>query len=120
MERSSDHYRLSADFVVRFTVMQAVSAAWTPRRTVWRRFCAFWTRISSEDLHPGVTALTLRGDKTQTNYYFIKPLSLSQPKSSDLEMMLSWLVMVRICSTMRDSSTVHCLSRQWLVITLIN
>lgn len=50
---------------VRTTVMQAVSAAWTPRRTVWRRFCAFFTRISSDDLHPGVTALTLSKDKVK-------------------------------------------------------
>lgn len=45
---------------VLFTVKQAVSAAWTPFRTVRRRFCVFFTRISSDDLQPGVTELTLR------------------------------------------------------------
>lgn len=46
-----------------FTVMQAVSAARTPLSTVWRRFWAFFTRISSDDLHPGVTAFTLKIEK---------------------------------------------------------
>lgn len=115
------HHQGFVRFVI-FTVMQAVSAAWTPRRTVWSKFCAFFTRISSDDLHPGVTALTLSDDKTQENCQtpFHSFISGVQFLSSDLEMMLSWLVMVRICSTMRESSTVHCLSRQWVAITLIN
>lgn len=52
------------------TVMQAVSAAWTPLSTVWRRFCAFFTRISSDDLHPGVTAFTLTKGRTNGNIHF--------------------------------------------------
>lgn len=51
-----------------FTVMQAVSAAWTPLSTVWRRFWAFFTRISSDDLHPGVTAFTLGKRKNKEIY----------------------------------------------------
>lgn len=50
--------------------MQAVSAAWTPLSTVWRRFCAFFTRISSDDLHPGVTAFTLTKGRTNGNVHF--------------------------------------------------
>jgi hypothetical protein len=46
--------------VVVITLMQAVSAALTPCRTIWSRFWAFFTRISSEDLLPGVNALTLK------------------------------------------------------------
>lgn len=46
-------------FYIPFTLIQAVSAARTPWMTVCSRFCAFFTRISSDDLHPGVTALTL-------------------------------------------------------------
>lgn len=41
-------------------------------------------------------------------------------KILDLEMMLSWLVMVRICSMVRESSAVHCLSWLWLAIMLRN
>lgn len=42
------------------------------------------------------------------------------PEKVHLEIILSWLVIVSICSTIRESSTVHCLSRQWLAITLMN
>jgi len=52
-------YFWSKAFSTSLTLMQAVSAARTPWITVWSRFCAFFTRISSDDLHPGVIALTL-------------------------------------------------------------
>lgn len=39
---------------------------------------------------------------------------------SYLEMMVSWLEMVRICSAMTKSSSVQCLSKQWSAMTRTN
>lgn len=132
------------------TLMQAVSAARTPWITVWSRFCAFFTRISSDDLHPGVTALTLErhhaplgsheifaclifywkychlnkiecvsdvGKKDlQSELLGVKEINML----SHLEMMVSWLEMVRICSAITQSSSVQCLSKQWSAMTRTN
>lgn len=39
---------------------------------------------------------------------------------SHLDMMVSWLEMVRICSAMTQSSSVQCLSKQWSAMTRTN
>lgn len=145
-------------FSVSLTLMQAVSAARTPWITVWSRFCAFFTRISSDDLHPGVTALTLERHhaplgsheifctfnlllmlfahvwmcqwfKEESNFQMLQERPSVRIIASQgdillivahLEMIVSWLEMVRICSAMTKSSSVQCLSRQWSAMTRTN
>lgn len=145
-------------FSISLTLMQAVSAARTPWITVWSRFCAFFTRISSDDLHPGVTALTLGRHHAPLGshdifacliYWFYcrlhkiecvsDGLGLGLRKKKDLqselvgvseinmlliishlEMMVSWLEIVRICSAITQSSSVQCLSKQWSAMTRTN
>lgn len=141
-------------FYIPLTLIQAVSAARTPWMTVCSRFCAFFTRISSDDLHPGVTALTLEkhhaplgSHESFSRLIVVLLLSMMCQKCREngtecsqkvhqlsirseilrvtlnlsyLEMMVSWLEMVRICSAMTQSSSVQCLSKQWSAMTRTN